>query len=104
MTTSRTRTKTDQPVKLDDIAGQLAALTLIKAKQAELKEAREEIEQAIKDRLGEAEQGAVAGVVVATYKHIKRTALDQAALKAEQPNVHAEYMVTTEHRRLEVTG
>lgn len=92
------------PVDLTDLTGHIQTLQDIKAKQAELTELREQLEQTIKDRLGDAEIGTVDGITVVTWKHTKRTALSQRLLKKLHPKVAAECMETNEIRRFDVIG
>lgn len=103
MTTVRTtQTTSGGPVKLDRIAGQIQTLQQIREKQRELKEITEQLEQAIKDRLGEAEAGTVGGLTVVRWKHIKRRALSQKLLRELHPAVAEECMELQEVRRFEV--
>lgn len=95
---------TPDTVDLTDLAGHVQTLQQIKAKQAELAELRAQLEQTVKDRMGEATHGTIDGITVVTWRRVKRTALDQRALKREQPEIHASYQSTTEVRRFEVTS
>lgn len=91
-------------VDITDLVGHVQTLQQIKNKQAELKELREQLEQTIKDRLGDHEAGTVDGVTVVTWKRIKRTALNQGLLKRLHGAVFAECQEVSEVRRFEVTA
>lgn len=91
------------PVNLDDLAGHIETIRQIKAKQDELAAVRAELEQAVKDRLGNAESGTISGQPVVCWKHGKRTALSQKILKDLHPLVYAECCETTVTRRFELS-
>jgi len=84
------------------LRGQVEILRWCKTKRAELKELEDNAKAAIQDTLDGDDIGTVDGEPVVTWKSHKRTALDQTALKNEDPETYALYTKTTEVRRFEV--
>ena len=87
------------PKKLDGFKDELIELDEIKAQQTKLDARRKEIEQALRDALGEAEEGTVRGVTVVTYAREERMSFDQSAFKKKHPRIAARFVTFTTIRR-----
>jgi len=86
-----------------NLLAHVARLQHTKAKIAELKEMEAESKSAIQEALGDNEEEAtINGDTVIRWKHIKTNRLNQRALKAEHPEIVAEYTEATEIRRFEI--
>lgn len=92
----------NDPVNLDPVAGHIATIRVVKAQQEELAAIRAELEQTIKDHLGDAETGTLDGTPAIRWRHGKRTALSQKLLKELYPAVFAECHEVTPTRRFEI--
>lgn len=85
-------------VDLDQVRDQVDALKFIEAQIKSLTETKTALQNDIKAALGDNEIGILDGHTIVTWKHTKRRALDQKALKAALPDVVAEYTTTSEVR------
>lgn len=85
-------------VDLDQVRDQIDALTFVEAQIKALTETKASLQADIKQALGDNEIGVLDGEPVVTWKRTKRTALDQRALKADHPELVAQYMTATEVR------
>jgi predicted phage-related endonuclease len=77
-------------------------LQIAKKVTAEMKEMAEASRAAVEEALGDNEAGELDGELVVTWKHGKTSRLNQKALKAERPEVVAEYTEAKAERRFEV--
>ncbi|MDV6309937.1 hypothetical protein [Gordonia amicalis] len=83
---------------LDQVRDQIDALKIVEAQIKALTETKTSLQNDIKAVLGDNEVGTLDGDTVFTWTRSKRNALDQKALKAEQPEIVARYMTATEVR------
>lgn len=98
-----TPTPADVVVPLDDISGVVYALHQARADEAAAKERRLALEDAIKDRLGEAgTAGSIDGEVVVTYREGTTTTFDKKAMRADHPELVGKYEKTAITRRFNV--
>ena len=89
-------------VSLDHIKAHIDILTFVATKEAELKEMKDRSRAAVEEALGTEEIGTVDGEPVVRWKHQKVNRLNQKALKAERPEIVAEYTEASEQRRFEL--
>lgn len=89
-------------VSLDHIKAHVDILAYAKRKQAELAETVERSRAAIEEALGENEVGTLEGEPAIRWSHQKVNRLNQKTLKAERPEIVAEYTEASEQRRFEV--
>lgn len=87
---------------LDHVKSHIEILRYVKRKEAELKEISERSRAAIEEALGDNEIGTIDGHTAVRWKYIKSNRLNQRALKAEQPDIVAQYTEASESRRFEV--
>ena len=81
-----------------ELSEKIKELKELKIMAEELKEEITAIEDAIKTHMGETEELRV-GAFKVTYKRVTSSRLDSKRLKAELPDVAAQYTVTNEYRR-----
>ena len=89
-------------IALDHIRAHVDILKFVASKEAELKEMKERSRAAVEEALGENEIGTVDGEPVVRWGHQKVNRLNQKALKAERPEIVAEYTEATSQRRFEI--
>ena len=89
-------------ISLDHIKAHVDILKFVAAKEAELKEMKERSRAAVEEALGENEIGTVDGEPVVRWGHQKVNRLNQKALKAERPEIVAEYTEANTQRRFEL--
>lgn len=89
-------------MKLDELKAHIDILKFCKTKQAELAEMVERSRAAIEEVLGDEEIGTIEGEPVVRWTHQKVNRLNQKALKAERPEIVAEYTEASTQRRFEV--
>lgn len=87
---------------IDHVLAQIEILRWAKNRRAEIKDIEDAAKAVVQEALGDNDEGVIDGHVVVTWKSHKRTALDSAALKREQPDTYALYSKTSEVRRFEV--
>lgn len=87
---------------LNELRSAVALLRWAKQRKAEIKEIEDRAAEAVKAAMGDAELGTLDDTLAVTWKGYKRTALDQAALKKDHPEIAASYQKTTVVRRFEV--
>ena len=79
-------------VDLDDDATWIAALHQVRGQIAELTAKKEQIEEHIKARMGDAPEARVAGVPVVRWAWTKPgTYIDKAALETDHPDIAEQY-------------
>lgn len=83
---------------LAEVRDSIDALRYIDTQIDALKDTKAQLQADIKQALGDNEIGVLDGTPIVTFKRTKRTALDQRALKAEQPELVQQYMTSTEVR------
>jgi predicted phage-related endonuclease len=83
-----------------DVDPTLDELEQIKAEQKDLETRRSVLESGLRLLIGDAAELVAAGEVVATCKQITTNRLDGSALKAEHPDVAAQYTKPSTYRRL----
>lgn len=88
--------------ELESVRWAVEALKFVKERKAELKDVEDQARDAIEQAMGDDSEGTLDGHVAVTWKHFKRTALDQKLLKTSYPEVAALCMSTTETRRFQV--
>ncbi len=81
-----------------ELSEKIKELKELKIMDEELKEEITAIEDAIKTHMGETEE-LRAGAFKVTYKRVTSSRLDSKRLKAELPDVAAQYTVANEYRR-----
>jgi len=87
---------------LDNLSAHIEILRHCKTKMAEYAEMIERSKAAVQEALQDNEIGTIDGQPVIRWSHQKVTRLDQKKLKAEHPEIVAQYMVTSEQRRFEI--
>lgn len=87
---------------LSEVRASVELLQWADAQKAKIKVIEENARAAVEEAMGESDVGAIDDEVVITWTHSKRTILDQKALKAERPEIHAEYQKTTPTRTFKV--
>lgn len=87
---------------LKPIEEHVRRLQMAKKVTAEMKELAESSRAVVEEFMGENEAGELDGELVITWKHHKTNRLNQKALKAEKPEVVAEYTEAKAERRFEV--
>jgi predicted phage-related endonuclease len=87
---------------IDHVRAHVDILRACKRKQSELNEMVERSRAAVEEALGENEFGTVDGEPAIRWGHQKVNRLNQKALKAERPEIVAEYTEASEQRRFEV--
>ncbi len=85
-------------VDLDSVRDALDALKVVDAQLRALNETKASLQNDVKAALGDNEVGTLDGTTVVTWTRTKRNALDQKALRAEQPDIVAQYTTATEVR------
>lgn len=88
-------------VPLDHLAERWAMLRYASAKAKEWSDIAKEARADIEEALGDAETGTIDGKPVVRFYWRKTRRLNQAALKADHPEVIAAYTTPTEERRFE---
>lgn len=73
-------------------------LRVATAQRAKWAQREDELKAAIQDRLGEEENGTVAGKPVVAWRWHVRHSFDQKALKSTRPEVYRDFMVTSRYR------
>jgi predicted phage-related endonuclease len=86
-------------VDLEELRWAVETLRWVRDRKAEIKDVEDKARDAVEQALGDADAGALDGHEVITWKHHKRTALDQRVLKSAFPEVYAECVRTSEVRR-----
>ena len=90
-------------INLNHLRAQVEILRWAKARKAEIADVEAQARAAVEAALGEfGEEGTVDDEVAVTWKTGKRRALDQKALKENEPEIAEQYMKTTETRRFEI--
>lgn len=87
----------------DLVVGAREELRQVKTRQAELAKERKRLESALKDEMGEAEFLTADGVPIARWRNVEAVRLDQKSLKADHPELVADYMRPSVSRRFELT-
>lgn len=88
---------------ISHLRGHVEILQYCKAEKARLKEIEDGAKAIIMEALAGAEEGAIGGETVVTYKRIESKRLDQSALKSRFPEVYEMCRTVTESRRFEVS-
>jgi len=84
-----------------EIESKVTELKELKAMQEELQAEIASLEDQIKAQMGNREE-ITAGEYKITYKRVKSSRLDSAALKKELPDVAQRYTIPTEYRRFAI--
>ena len=87
---------------LDNLKSHIDILRYVKKKQAELKEIEERSRSIIEEAMRDNEIGTIEGQTAVRWKHIKTNRLNQKALKADRPDLVAQYTEASETRRFEI--
>lgn len=96
-------TDLDRPtVAVDSLADYLERLREVQARIRTLTGEADAIKAAIQDCLGDYEVGTVHGLPAVTWTHHTRHALDQAALKKNEPALYGAYLKASTVRRFTV--
>lgn len=87
---------TDQTRNLNHIAGLIDNWRTARGKEAEWRQAKEELAAVITQHLDGAETGTIDGVPTISLKTVKETRLNQKLLRSMHPDVFAECCETSE--------
>lgn len=93
---------TENIAALDSVKAHIEILRYCKTKQAEIAQMVEMARAAIEEALGDNEIGTVDGSTAVRWTHQKVNRLNQKALKAEHPEIVAEYTEASTQRRFEI--
>jgi hypothetical protein len=94
-----------QPVQLDDLADVRETLRLAKEEQAKWKAVADAAAEKIKERMGDAEIGTIAGREAVRFKHRTVTRLNTTKMRADMGDellAQQGYLTTTTERRFEI--
>jgi predicted phage-related endonuclease len=86
-------------MNIDSVRAHVEILRFVATKKAELKEMEEASRAAIEEALGDNEVGELDGAPAVNWTRVTSRRLDQKALKAEHPDIVAEYTRPSESRR-----
>lgn len=92
----------DSSIDLTDLKAHIDIMRFCKTKQAEYADMMERSRAAIEEALGDNEIGTLEGEPAVRWGHQKVNRLNQKALKAERPEIVAEYTEASTQRRFEI--
>jgi predicted phage-related endonuclease len=88
--------------KLDDVRAEVELLRWCKARKKEIADVEATARARVEEALGEDESGTLDDELAITWRHSKRTSLDQKMLAKLWPEAYAECKTTSAVRRFDV--